>query len=597
MSWGPGLAASATSGSPRPLAGWPSGPRSASSPARSGPASEPAWRRPPTPPATGSSRPEARTAAPEASPGPGPTGQRPAGGRSRGPARRPWSRPHRRPARTMAGRRRPGPRLTRPSGAGARAVGRRQSPAPLRAVVGSGAAANASAATRLGRRPSLPGGRRPDACSGVLSGQPPGAAVDDDLGHLGHRSPRRPGRRPHALVGDVRRDALAAHQHALGLLNKNAVVKGPLELLDQPALELGSERAAEQGAGQPPEHLGRVALAVVPLAGFGQVEVEAADGALSHLDRHAENGVDPIVTQHPGQLGPALFGAGIRNQLKPALLERLHAGALAEPLLGRLHDLGARVGGGHPAQHLALADQHQPGPISPEQRLGRVDDLLHGWLQAPLPELEILQGPDALEERLDVDALLDLHPCAAHRRPFLRTATPGVPGSRHQDDGSSGSHIRVMENPTTSQYRERPALELVGRSEPRCPTLIPSVAGKAAPWSTGTAAASAASTPSTWTTRPAIPSGPWLTPACSAPRPASSPWPRPPRPTTTSASPMTSSWSRTPPGSTRTGTCPRPRSGSCGATTASTTTAPRGGAGPAERQWDETPRGRGPMTP
>jgi hypothetical protein len=39
---GPGLVASATNGSLRRPAGWPSDPRSASSPARSSPASEPA---------------------------------------------------------------------------------------------------------------------------------------------------------------------------------------------------------------------------------------------------------------------------------------------------------------------------------------------------------------------------------------------------------------------------------------------------------------------------------------------------------------------------------------------------------------------------
>jgi hypothetical protein len=68
------------------------------------------------------------------------------------------------------------------------------------------------------------------------------------------------------------------------------------------------------------------------------------------------------------------------------------------------------------AQHLALADQHQPGSVGLEQRLGRVDDLLGGRLKALLAELEVLQWPDALEERLDVDALLDLHLCAAYGR-------------------------------------------------------------------------------------------------------------------------------------------------------------------------------------
>ena len=67
---GPGLAANATSGLPRPPAGWPrSGPRSASSSAPSGPTPGPAWRRPPTLPAIGSSRPEAMT--PPRGPGPG----------------------------------------------------------------------------------------------------------------------------------------------------------------------------------------------------------------------------------------------------------------------------------------------------------------------------------------------------------------------------------------------------------------------------------------------------------------------------------------------------------------------------------------------
>src|SRR5215218_1073835 len=54
----------------------------------------------------------------------------------------------------------------------------------------------------------------------------------------------------------------------------------------------------------------------------------------------------------------------------------------------------------------------------------------------------------------------------------------------------------------------------------RCPILTPSVAGKAAPWWIARAAASAASTPSTWTTAPGSPSGPWSTPACSAPGPS-----------------------------------------------------------------------------
>ena len=105
----------------------------------------------------------------------------------------------------------------------------------------------------------------------------------------------------------------------------------------------------------------------------------------------------------------------------------------------------------------------------------------------------------------------------------------------------------------------------------------------------------------TWTTRPASPSGPWSTPACSAPSLASSPSPRPSRATMTSWSPTTSSWSRTPPGSTPTSACRRPRSGSCGSTTASTTTrltVPR----PAETQpaapgWDGTPRDQRRMTP
>src|SRR5215211_5027079 len=589
MSWGPGLAASATSGSPRPPAGWPSGPRSASSPARSGPASEPAWRRPPTPPATGSSRPEARTAPPMTRTGPRPAGRRPPDGRCRGPAGHPWPRPDRQPARTTAeqGRHHPRPaRRRREAGPAAGHRGRSQHrPGP----VGTAAAVDPSA-DPVQAPADTDADRRPDDCSGALSGQPPGPAVDDDLGDLGHRSPRRPSCRPHALVGDVRRDALAAHQHALGLLDQDAVVKGPLELLDEPALELGGERAAKQGTGQPPVDLGRVALAVVPLVRLGQVEVEAANGALGHLDRHAQHRVDAVVAQHPGQLGPALLGGGVRDQLEAAALERLHAGALAEPLLGRLQDLGAWVGGRHPAQHLALADQHQPGPVSPEQRLGRVDDLLHGRLQAPLPEPEVLQRPDALEERFDVDALLDLHPCAAHG---VHSCPPPLPRPRQPTSGrrSSGSRIRVMENPTTSQYRET-SLELVGRSEPTCPTSTPSVAGKAVPWLTATATESAGSTPSTWTTRPASPSGPRSTPACSAPSPASSPSPRPPRPTTTSASPTTSSWSTTPPGSTPTSTCRRPRSDSCGATTAWTTTAPPGGPRPAERQWGGTPRGR-----
>ena len=80
---------SATSGSPRPPAGWPSDPGSAGSPPRSAPASAPAWRRPPAPPATGSSRPGARTAAPQASPGPRPTTPRGAGGTPAGPRQRP----------------------------------------------------------------------------------------------------------------------------------------------------------------------------------------------------------------------------------------------------------------------------------------------------------------------------------------------------------------------------------------------------------------------------------------------------------------------------------------------------------------------------
>src|SRR5215217_1235035 len=278
MSWGPGLAASATSGSPRPPAGWASGPRSASSPARSGPASEPAWRRPPTPPATGSSRSEARTAPPRTRTGPRPAGRHPPGGRSRGPAGHHWPRPDRQPAMTTAeqGRHRPRPARRRRE-AGPAAGHRRRSqhrPGP----VGTAAAVDPSADPV--RAPAdTDADRRPDASSGVPSGQPPRSAVDHDLGHLGHRSPRRPGRRPHALVGDIRRDALAAHQHALGLLNKNPVVKGPLELLDQPALKLGGKRAAEQGAGQTPVDLGRVALAMVPLVGLGQVEVEAADRA------------------------------------------------------------------------------------------------------------------------------------------------------------------------------------------------------------------------------------------------------------------------------------------------------------------------------
>jgi hypothetical protein len=56
-----------------------------------------------------------------------------------------------------------------------------------------------------------------------------------------------------------------------------------------------------------------------------------------------------------------------------------------------------------------------------------------------------------------------------------------------------------------------------------CPTSTPFVAGKPAPWWTGTAPASVPSRPSTWTTGPGSPSGPWSPPACSAPRPASSP--------------------------------------------------------------------------
>jgi hypothetical protein len=35
-------------------------------------------------------------------------------------------------------------------------------------------------------------------------------------------------------------------------------------------------------------------------------------------------------------------------------------------------------------------------------------------------------------------------------RPFSRTASSGIPGSRHQGDWVAGSHIRVMGNPTTS---------------------------------------------------------------------------------------------------------------------------------------------------
>jgi hypothetical protein len=74
-----------------------------------------------------------------------------------------------------------------------------------------------------------------------------------------------------------------------------------------------------------------------------------------------------------------------------------------------------------------------------------------------LAELEILQGPDALEERLDVDALLDLHPCAAHGRPFLRTVTRGVAGSGTRD-GVLVLEVQVALGPHRPPRHQQPGV-------------------------------------------------------------------------------------------------------------------------------------------
>ena len=123
----------------------------------------------------------ARIAALEASPGPGPTGQRPPSGRSKRPARRHWPRPRRRPAR--------------PTGAGTRATGRRQSPAPPRAE-GSGAAADASGA-------ACPG---VDRASLAADARMPALAQDSFLG----RPQGPPSTTIWATSATGRRDDLAA---------------------------------------------------------------------------------------------------------------------------------------------------------------------------------------------------------------------------------------------------------------------------------------------------------------------------------------------------------------------------------------------------
>ena len=91
--------------------------------------------------------------------------------------------------------------------------------------------------------------------------------------------------------------------------------------------------------------------------------------------------------------------------------EGIDTGTLPESFLALLDDLGLLVGGGRPTQHPALIGQHQPGPVHPQQRLGRAGDLLHRPRQVLL-RVKGAQRADILDQGGRIDGHADL----LHRR-------------------------------------------------------------------------------------------------------------------------------------------------------------------------------------
>jgi hypothetical protein len=87
--------------------------------------------------------------------------------------------------------------------------------------------------------------------------------------------------------------------------------------------------------------------------------------------------------------------------------EGIDARTLAQSLLGLCDDLGLLVGGGRPAQLAALIGQHQPGPVDPQQGLGRVGDLLEGPRQVVFG-VQGGQRADVLGQGTRIDRHADL---------------------------------------------------------------------------------------------------------------------------------------------------------------------------------------------
>src|SRR4029453_3297644 len=251
--------------------------------------------------------------------------------------------------------------------------------------------------------------------------------ADHRPGDLGQRAALVPGLAAQPLEGLAGGEAVAADQHPLGLFDHHPRVERDLELAGQLAALGGLHGVQDEQGDQLGDADDRLLLALGPGVRLTGEHRHHPDRVVAVGDGAGQHGQQPTGGGGGGDRRPALVGGQVAGRDRLLVLEGVDAGAFAVGGLELLQQGRPGVGDGQVAHRLGTVDQHQGGPVDPEQGVGGGHHPLEGLLDRDRGRPEVGQLVECLPQ--------------PRRRDRHRTQSAVTPSSdrRRMTPWSSGS--------------------------------------------------------------------------------------------------------------------------------------------------------------